>query len=345
MSVFRKALSRSLVQATRYSRQTAIPQALAARRSFNTINTFDAREHAEEDRYIHAIEAERQQKIRENIERILALEDHHEEKQDLMEILEKKEPEGMVAKLGLDDWKFALPLGLFVAIPALSNEVLVLDAETQLVACFILFCSTMYTQVGGMMAKSLDDYSQEIYDDLKNVDDSMLEQINAAVAANEMALSLEEDFKQYTTLTDQLAMAQADLLNHREAHMYRDAIVKKLDSLQALEDSAVQAMKSRLLTQVKSDVVNTFTNDKKAKDAALARAMDVLASGAKGKLGKDVVGEVFASSIASYKENYAKQPADSDPILQQLEKDMAAVATAPVVESTGGNVFVTHPLV
>jgi F0F1-type ATP synthase membrane subunit b/b' len=222
--------------------------------------------------------------------------------------------------------------------------VLVLDAETQLVACFILFCSTMYTQVGGMMGKSLDDYGKEVAEDLKEVDNSILSQVNAAVEANQNALSLEEDYKQYCELTDQLAAAQADVLNQREAHLYREAIVKKLDSLQALEDSAVQAIRHRMLTKVKSDVVRTFTTDQKAKDLALTRAIEVLAGGAKAKLGKDVVGEVFAQSLASYRDAYAKQPQGSDPILKQLEKDMASVAEAPVVDSKGGNVFVTNPL-
>jgi F0F1-type ATP synthase membrane subunit b/b' len=158
--------------------------------------------------------------------------------------------------------------------------VLVLDAETQLVACFILFCSTMYTQVGGMMGKSLDDYGKEVAEDLKEVDNSILSQVNAAVEANQNALSLEEDYKQYCELTDQLAAAQADVLNQREAHLYREAIVKKLDSLQALEDSAVQAIRHRMLTKVKSDVVKTFTTDQKAKDLALTRAIEVLAGGA-----------------------------------------------------------------
>jgi hypothetical protein len=29
----------------------------------------------------------------------------------------------MISKLGLDDWKFALPVGMLVGIPAIRNEV------------------------------------------------------------------------------------------------------------------------------------------------------------------------------------------------------------------------------
>jgi len=305
----------------------------------------EGREKAEEARYIRKMETEKHDAIRAKVERILALEDGHDEKAELFEMIEeKKVDDSMLAKLGLNDWKFALPIGLMVGIPALANEVLVLDAETQLVACFILFCSTLYTQVGASMAKSLDDYAKEIADELKEVDESMLESIHSAVEADQMALSLDEDYKQYCTLTDQLAVAQADVLNYKEAHLYRDAIVKKLDSLSALEESAMQAIRNRMMTEVKADVVNSFQTDKKVKDAALARAIEVLAAGAKGTMGQDVVGEAFSASLARYKANYAKQPEGADPILAQLEKDMAAIAVAPVVEATGGNVYETHPI-
>ncbi len=39
-------------------------------------------------------------------------------------LTEKKEEDtSLIARLGLNDWKFALPIGLFVGIPALSNQV------------------------------------------------------------------------------------------------------------------------------------------------------------------------------------------------------------------------------
>ncbi len=247
----------------------------------------------------------------------------------------------MITKLGLDDWKMALPASMFVAIPTLANEVLVLDAETQLVACFVLFCSTMYTQLGGMVAKSLDEYRDNVYTTLKKVDESMLVDINASIAANEKVLNMEADVKSMHTLMDDMAVAQADALNYAEEHKYRDAIVKKLDSLVAIEDAAVSAMRVRMLNSVKNKVVNKFASDAKAKDAALANAMSVLSS---GKIGKDIVGEIYGASLQEYRAEYAKLPKGGDDILAQLEKDIAAACSAPTVDVTGGNVYETHPI-
>jgi len=310
---------------------------------FSTL--LEKKEGAEEARYIREMENRRKEEIRANVERILAMEDSREEKQELVELLSKKEEKsGIIARLGLDDWRFALPIGMMVGIPALANEVLILDAELQLTACFILFCSTLYTQVGPMISKSLDEYTKEIENGLKHLDSSLTTQINYVIKENEAASTLPEDLKSIYQLTDQLSVAQADVLNRQEELKFREQIVKKLEALGALEETAATAIRNRTLASVKSDVVKSFTTDKKLKEDALNQAIAVLAAGEGSKLGRDIVGEAFSSAIAGYKQKYAQQAPGSDAILQQLEKDMKAIASAPVVDGKGGNVFVMHPV-
>jgi hypothetical protein len=310
---------------------------------FSTL--LDKKEGAEEARYIRDIENRRKEEIRANVERILAMEDSREEKQELVELLAKKDEEqGLIARFGLDDWRFALPVGMMIGIPAVANEVLVLDAELQLTACFILFCSTLYTQVGPMISKSLDEYTKEIENGLKHLDSTLTTQIHYVIKENEAVSTIPEDFKSIFQLTDQLSVAQADVLNRQEELKFRDQVVKKLEALSALEETAVTAIRNRTLTSVKSDVIKSFTTDKKLKEDALNQAIAVLAAGEGGKLGKDIVGEAFSAAISSYKQKYAQQAPGSDAILLQLEKDMKAIATPPAAEGKGGNVFVTHPV-
>jgi len=251
----------------------------------------------------------------------------------------------MISKLGLDDWKFAIPAAMLVGIPAISNEVIVLSEELQLTAVFILFCSTMYTQLGGMLSKTLDDYSKEIEDKFKAVDENMLSTLKNAQSANKQLLDLEGDVKSIFELKDSLAKVKADTLNKEEQFKFREEIVRKLDSLAALEDTAVGALQSRMLTKVKADVIETFKKDQKAKDDALAAAVAVLQGGENAKMGKDVVGEVFAKSIAKYTADYKKQPAGSDEIIKKLEADIAALVKPPKMSSSGGNVYETHQII
>lgn len=264
-----------------------------------------------------------------------------------MNTLQQKKEEvdqGVVAKLGLNDWKFALPAAMLVGIPAVANEVIVLSEELQLTACFILFCSTMYTQLGGMLASSLDEYSQDVEKKFKAVDESMLTSLKSAEKANTELLGLEGDVKTVFELKDSLAAIKADTLNHAEAHHFRDEIVRKLDSLTALEDSAVSALRERMITKVKADVVKKFATDTASKEAALNAAVAVLAAGDKGKMGKDVVGDVYKTAISAYREDYKKQPEGSDPIIKKLEADIKAVIQPPAFSSQGGNVYETHAI-
>lgn len=250
----------------------------------------------------------------------------------------EKKPETTLSKLGLDDWKFALPVGMFIGIPTLANEVLVLDAETQLVACFCLFSATMYTQVGPMMASGLDDYRNNVAETLKKVDESMLVDIKASLEANEKTLDMESDIKSLHTLVDDMAVAKADALNYEEEHKYRASVVQKLESLVAIEEQAVNAMKMRMMSDVKANVIESFSKPA-TKAKALDAAVAVLTAGKNAKMGSDVVGEAYGAALKTYREAYSKQTPGSDAILNQLEKDIAAAVTAPTVSAEGGNVY------
>ena len=212
-------------------------------------------------------------------------------------------------------------------------QVIILDVQFQM-ACITMFTlATLYSVAGGPVAKYLDDYRESIKEQVTEVDKETLLELTETIEANKKLLQLEEDAKALHSLSDDLAVAQADVLNHINQHRYRDAILKKLDALVAIEDTAVNALRTRMMKSVNEDVLKAFTNDKKAKDAALAQAIAVLSAGPGATMGKDVVGEQFASALKKYRADYAKMPKESDEILVQLERDLAAVANAPAVET------------
>lgn len=73
----------------------------------------------------------------------------------------KEEKKGFLSTF-TSDWKYFVPAGILVAIPALANEVIVLSEEAQLLAVFMLFTGTIYTQAGGMISSALDEYRENI---------------------------------------------------------------------------------------------------------------------------------------------------------------------------------------
>lgn len=153
-------------------------------------SSLQEKEKGDESRYFKAEEAKRLAEIRANVEKIMSSE-NDERKDDLIELLATKpeaDKSGIISKLGLDDWKFALPVGMFIAIPTLANEVLVLNAETQLVACFIIFASTMYTSLGGPVAKYLDSVADERYANLRKFDDAVLKEVLDGISENQKVI-------------------------------------------------------------------------------------------------------------------------------------------------------------
>jgi Mitochondrial ATP synthase B chain precursor (ATP-synt_B) len=219
-----------------------------------------------------------------------------------------------------------------------------MNAETHVLVAFLIFIYTTYSQAGGIIAKSLDDQREAIHAQLKKVDDAVMADLKETIKATEKVMELEGDIKSIFEITDEMAVAQADMLNVAEEHKYNKAIQKKLDALLVLEETATHACTIRMKNAVTADVKTVFSQDKAAKDKALAQAIAVLAAGPNGKLGKDVVGEFFGSAVKKYRDDYMKKPAGSDEILNNLERDMKEIAEAPHAGEGGGNVYITHPV-
>lgn len=253
-----------------------------------------------------------------------------------VEALPEPPKDTILGKLGLDDWKMAIPAAMFVGIPAIHNEVFTIDAEFQVCACFVLFCSTCYTQLGPMLDKSLSETTDQVTNQMKALDDAIESQIASGIEQSSAVVNLEKTTKLMFDTNDTIYAMTAENNTKAEKYMLRDAVAKRLDQLNALEESVANSVRNRMLKSVNADVLKTFTNDKKAKEETMAQAIAVLTGN--GKLGKDVVGTTFTSALKKYKDDYAKIPADKDEILIQLEKDMAALCTEIKV-GAGGNVY------
>lgn len=202
----------------------------------------------------------------------------------------------------------------------------------------------VYSKFGPDIMKSYQAEIDSIKKGLFKADDILKEKIIVEGAAVEGLVGVEKTYAELHELVDDVSVLQAQALNASLDHKYTEAIAKKLDSLVALENAAAASIRQRTLTAVKSTVLDTFKNDKKVKEAALNHALSVLAGGPNTKYGKDIVGETFIAAVKNYKETYSKQAPGTDKIIQNLEKDVAAVLQEPLFEEKGGNVYETHPV-
>jgi hypothetical protein len=169
------------------------------------------------------------------------------------------------------------------------------------------------------------------------VDDAILADTIRNIETVKEVEGLDTAVQNMYKLVDDVRTVEAESLNSAAAHEYREAIARKLDSLAALEEKVTHQVKSRMVAQVKADVTKQF-QDKKTKEQALEQALSVLSAGKSAKMGSDVVGDVFKHSIQNYRNNYSKMSPDKDELLQQLQKEIAAIVSPPEIHATGGNV-------
>jgi len=253
-----------------------------------------------------------------------------------VEAIKNEKKDGPIKSLGLDDWKFALPAAMFVGIPSIHNEVFTVDAEFQVCACFVLFCSTCYTQLGPMISRSLNATTSEIRKEMTSLDNAIESQISSGIAQSSAALEMENAAKLMYATKDTIDAQLVENKNFAGVHLLKDAIVKKLDKLSALEDATDTNVRIRMLKAINTDVMSKVTSDKEVKDDTLAEAINVLSGD--GKLGKDVIGKSFSDAVKKYKENYSKTPTGDDEIFLQLEKEMAAICSGIEV-GRSGNIY------
>ena len=189
------------------------------------------------------------------------------------------------------------------------------------------------------------DINEGVYELLKVVqagDDRAIQKMQDGIEENENLIHWEHDVNQVLAIADELTIAQVAVFNSMEGHSFRNNVASKLDALVSLEMAASQNIRNRMVTAVKSEVKTLFATNKTAKENAMNQAIAILTAGPSAKMGKDVVGDAYNEAVKNYQANYAKQPAGSDEIFANLEKEMAAIVTPPTFEVTGGNVFETN---
>jgi hypothetical protein len=178
----------------------------------------------------------------------------------------------------------------------------------------------------------------------KDMDNKVAEEINVSIKTNEEFLDVKESFQGIFQLTDDIAKTQAEALNLQTRNNLHSSIVRKLDALVALNESTVATIRADMVSAVKEDSMKVLTTDRKVKDQILAQAISALAAGTKGKRGKDIVGEVFAQSVAKYRTSSTSKDHNVARIAAQLEKDIEDIVKAPEVIAKAGNVYETHPV-
>ncbi|KAJ8604338.1 hypothetical protein CTAYLR_002514 [Chrysophaeum taylorii] len=223
-----------------------------------------------------------------------------------------------LAKVGLDDWKRQLPLGIVLAIPLIQNEVLILSEETQLVGCFCLFCGTAYQLGADSVSDMLAAKSKSITEQHNAVEDQAIAGVREMVEAHEKRVEMLTVLK---TVGEAQAQAMADLKVAKAMefkHTTRDSIVKMLDTLVAKEDQARAAMTAKIIAEAAANVTSKFA-DPDVKSQALTESISILQTGGSPQL----VSSMFKDYFKSRAENAAAMKGTDVPLPPEAQAEIA----------------------
>lgn len=235
-------------------------------------------------------------------------------------------PLPVLKDLGLDKWQYQLPLGIWLAVPVISNEVLMLSEETQLVGVFAMFCGASYVLGNQAVADMLDAKGKAIIAQHNALEDEAIASIKEVVDAHAGRVALLGELKA-------ISGAQAEALGLLKAaktmelqHAVRDSIVKKLDTLVAKDELVTAGIQAKLVADAAAAVTGQFASPE-VKTKALTEAIDALSSpDAKPALVTDLFAAHFKAAATSAAAKQGKEVELPAAALAELNDELAALA-------------------
>ena len=201
----------------------------------------------------------------------------------------------------LQDSRVQFPIAFLLAIPAVQMQWFVLNEETQLLGCFMVFVGTMYSQAGDAIGTALDAKGASVIAEHNAQESITINAAKAVVEAHYAKLSLVEDMKMVHSAQAELLSALSTAKSMELQYQCRADIVKKLDYLVMKEESASMALQEKLVSNAAAAVTAEFAASKDMQAKALGEALDTIADPA-SKSGTDVVGGMFTGYFKGYKE-------------------------------------------
>jgi len=210
-------------------------------------------------------------------------------------------PPSIVEKYNLTDPTRYVPLTIGGFGLASATGLYHFDAESQLLALWVLFCGTVYTRGGPIIAEALDEMAQSIQKEHSAVEKAEIEAVKVTIEAHKRQTAVYQDIKelfdaQNTVLDGLVGSAQSRL-----RHGVRTAFVKKLDTIVAAENKVSEETRKVLIEKATASVKSAYltSKDSTLKNNALDAALAALAN-PEGAKKDPTVGQLYSKYLADF---------------------------------------------
>jgi hypothetical protein len=191
---------------------------------------------------------------------------------------------------GLSEW-FALPVGVAAAVPIIKYEWYVINEETQLLAVFLAFCVTLYTQGGDAIYKALDETAQTILKEHTEAEEKVIEALEQKLEFLKANSNMVNDFEAINIMREAAYVNLNSAGKIKPHHDFKAQIERMINMIAQEEQSVSDKAKSSLMDEATAAVTAQFESSKDLKKAALDAAINRIKGTAKP--GEDPVQAAF----------------------------------------------------
>jgi len=230
---------------------------------------------------------------------------------------------------GLSEW-FALPVGVVAAVPLIKFDWYVVNEETQLLAVFLAFVVTVYSQGGDAIYKALDAKAVNLLKEHNEAEDKVIEALEQKLVFLKANQNMVNDFN----AINDIRAAGYEKLNAAGAikpkHDFKVQVERMLKMIAAEEASYSEKTKIALMSEATESVTGKFSSDKALKKAALDAAISKLKGGKAG--GTDPVQSAF---VQFFKDKAAAAKASKDDSEEKAQREAMIAKMNSVAKNEG----------
>jgi len=193
------------------------------------------------------------------------------------------------------------PIGLACAIPALQNGFYVLNEESQLACCFLLFCTSVYKFGGSAISNFFDEKAAAILAEHNAIEDANLKLAKETLEAHKNQLSILEDVSSIQEAHQGVLETSRKVAELKLRHEMRDLFVKNLEGISELESLYDSKLQDNMVASAYNNVLaDVEKGGKSLKDAAFTNALNALNGQASEN---DVISDLYKKHIKTFAEN------------------------------------------
>jgi len=237
-------------------------------------------------------------------------------------LLEEQKDAEETKMLTLSNPYQSIPFAIAMAIPAIANEVYIMDAETQIFVCFGLFIGTAYSLGGDAIGAALDEKGKAIMAEHHAIEDAQIASVAVVKDAHIKQATVAADIKDIYDAEKELLTMAIDSAQGALAQATREDVNKKLNFIVNQENNLANSIQSTIVNSATTSVTEGFVaSGEKGRAAALTQAMDALAGKASGQ---DAIGDMYLAHIAATSKTLADMkaaPVALDAAMQKAVSD------------------------